>query len=317
MVFCHLCVTALVKRAVKWNKGEVAFVSKGYCNWKDAIVAFGKHEGSDCHKSAIEAVTLPIQCKDIAEQLSKQIASDKLDNRRCLLKIVSNVRYLARQGLAFRGNGDETNSNLLQLIKLRQDEDPRMKCWIERKTDKYTAHDMQNEMIKAMAFSVLQSLGKDIQSSDFFTVMCDECTDSSQLSVCIRWIDSQFEPQEDFIGLFKMDNVSATDIIKAMKETLENMKLSLSNCRGQCYNGASTMSGPKKGVAKLISVDTVEQPKAIYTHCYGHALNLSAGDTIKRCEIMEDALDIVFEASKLIKYSLKRDVKFVEAKLGT
>ena len=60
-------------------------------------MAFGKHEGSDCHKSAVEAiVTLPMQCKDIAEQLSKQIASDKLDNRLCLLKIVSNVSRAGR-----------------------------------------------------------------------------------------------------------------------------------------------------------------------------------------------------------------------------
>ena len=76
-------------------------------------------------------------------------------------------------------------------------------------------------------------------------------------------------------------------------------ELSLSNCGKQCYDGANTMSGPKKGVAKVISD---EQPKAIYTHCYGHALNLSVGDTIKHCKILKDALDIVFEVSKLIKY---------------
>ena len=112
VVFCHLCV---VKRAVK----EAAFVSKGYCNWKDVIVAFGKHEKSDCHKSAVEAiVTLPIQCKDNAERLSKQIASDKLNNQQCLLKIGSNVRYLARQGLAFRGNGYDTNSNFFATFKV-------------------------------------------------------------------------------------------------------------------------------------------------------------------------------------------------------
>ena len=102
VVFCHFCVTALVKRTVKWNKEEAAFVSKGYCNWKDAIVAFRKHEGSDCHKSAIEAIVrLPSQCKDIREQLSKQVASDKQDNQQCLLKVISNVRFLSRQGLAF------------------------------------------------------------------------------------------------------------------------------------------------------------------------------------------------------------------------
>ena len=89
------------------------------------------------------------------------------------------------------------------------------------------------------------------------------------------------------------------------------MKLSLSNCHGQCYDGASTLSGPKKGVAKLFSD---EQPKAIYTHCYGHALNLSAEDTIKRCKIMKNALDIVFEVSKLIKYSPKKNVKFEKLK---
>ena len=63
MVFCHLrVVTALVKRTVKWNKGEAAFVSKEYCSY------CRKHEGSDCHKSVIEAIVmLPSQCKEIAE----------------------------------------------------------------------------------------------------------------------------------------------------------------------------------------------------------------------------------------------------------
>ena len=56
------------------------------------------------------------------------------------------------------------------------------------------------------------------------------------------------------------------------------MNLSLSNCHGQCYDGASTMKGAKHGVAKH------EHLKAIYTHCYGHALNLAAGDAIKHCK---------------------------------
>ena len=28
VVFCHLCVTALVRNKIKWNKGESAFVSR-------------------------------------------------------------------------------------------------------------------------------------------------------------------------------------------------------------------------------------------------------------------------------------------------
>ena len=136
VVFCHPCVTALSRNKVKWSKGESAFVSRGYSNWKDAIMVYKKHEGSDCHKSSIEAiVTLPLQCKDIGEQLSNQVASEKRDNRQCLLKVLSNLRYLARQGIAIRGDGDESNSNFMQLLRLRQNEDPRIKDWIDKKTN--------------------------------------------------------------------------------------------------------------------------------------------------------------------------------------
>lgn len=31
-------------------------VTKGYSNWKDAIVAFKKHEKSACHKEAVEMI---------------------------------------------------------------------------------------------------------------------------------------------------------------------------------------------------------------------------------------------------------------------
>jgi hypothetical protein len=47
------------------------------------------------------------------------------------------------------------------------------------------------------------------------------------------------------------------------------------------------MSGVRNGVAKQI---TDEEPKALFTHCYGHSLNLSAGDTIKRCHTMKVAM---------------------------
>ena len=57
------------------------------------------------------------------------------------------------------------------------------------------------------------------------------------------------------------------------------MNLSLNNCHGQCYDGASNMSGAKNGVAKQIS------------DCYGHALNLAVRDTVKQSKIMRDALD--------------------------
>ena len=52
----------------------------------------------------------------------------------------------------------------------------------------------------------------------------------------------------------------------------------------------------------------------MYTHCYGHALNLAAGDTLKQSKLMKDALETTREITKLIKYSPRRDGIFQRLK---
>jgi len=58
------------------------------------------------------------------------------------------------------------------------------------------------------------------------------------------------------------------------------MNLTVSKVRGKCYDGASNMSGLRNSVAKQIK--DLEK-KALYTHCYGHSLNLAASDTLQNC----------------------------------
>lgn len=47
------------------------------------------------------------------------------------------------------------------------------------------------------------------------------------------------------------------------------------------------------------------EPRVVFTHCYGHALNLSVADTIKQLVTMKDCLDTCTEVIKLIKFSPK------------
>lgn len=89
-----------------------------------------------------------------------------------------------------------------------------------------------------------------------------------------------------------------------IKDVLLQLQIPTSKLRGQCYDGCGTMAGKKSGVATRIQQ---EEPRAIFTHCYGHALNLSVGDTIKSCKVMKNSLDTCFELIKLIKWSPKRD----------
>jgi len=100
-------------------------------------------------------------------------------------------------------------------------------------------------------------------------------------------------------------------LTSVIEDTLTRMNVSLQNCRGQCYDGARNISWAKRGVAANI---TQKEPRAVYTHCYGHALNLAVGDTVRSCKILPDTMDTVHEVSKLIKYSPKRDVQFEELK---
>ena len=71
------------------------------------------------------------------------------------------------------------------------------------------------------------------------------------------------------------------------------------------------MAGAKAGVAAKI--EEIE-PRAVFTHCYGHALNLGVSDTIKRSLAMKDCLDTCFELVKLIKFSPKREAMLREMK---
>ena len=78
------------------------------------------------------------------------------------------------------------------------------------------------------------------------------------------------------------------------------MSLTLQKCKGQCYDGCSTM-----GVAMIKEIE----PRALFTHCYGHALNLACADTIKQCKVVKEALEMTHEISKLVKCSPKRDAQ--------
>ena len=61
-----------------------------------------------------------------------------------------------------------------------------------------------------------------------------------------------------------MPTTNADAIKAALKDVLLHMNLKLNKCRGQCYDGCSTMSGSKNGVMVQIKKD---EKGALYTHC--------------------------------------------------
>ena len=156
---------------------------------------FRQHELSNCHKEAVEKIiTLPATTSDVVEMLCKTHAQKKSENRQVLLTIVSNLSFLDRQACAIRGDSNEHYSNFIQLFKLRGEDNPMIYEWMLKRTDKYTSHDMQNDMLKAMAHKVLQNINSQLHNASFFTIMADETTDASneeQLVIVFRYVRRQ------------------------------------------------------------------------------------------------------------------------------
>ena len=96
-----------------------------------------------------------------------------------------------------------------------------------------------------------------------------------------------------------MDSIEANVVVAVLKDIILRMNLELNKCRGQCYDGASNMAGIRNGTATQI---LKAEPRAVYTHCYGYALNLAACDTVQSNKILRDTLDTTNEISKLLKF---------------
>ena len=75
--------------------------------------------------------------------------------------------------------------------------------------------------------------------------MVDETTDSNreQAVLVLRYV-------HDKLYVHGLYNIHASTIVMMIKDCLQRLNLSISKVRGQCYDGASAMSGARSGVAR-------------------------------------------------------------------
>ena len=76
-----------------------SFVQSGYDNWKKALekgCSFERHEKADYHREAVLRYKIATSSAigDICDMTSTAYAPKHLENRKMLLKILSNLRFL-------------------------------------------------------------------------------------------------------------------------------------------------------------------------------------------------------------------------------
>lgn len=137
----------------------------------------------------------------------------------------------------------------------------------------YTTPAYQN-VFSIIAKLTRQNILNTVNKFGVYTIMVDETKDLSkneQMSFLFRFVDNDMNICEKSIGCYHMKKSNAESLASEILKILLTNNLDKMNCIGQCYDGASVMSGEHSGVQERIRS---EVPHAIYIHCYAHRLNV-------------------------------------------
>ncbi|XP_035714900.1 zinc finger MYM-type protein 1 [Folsomia candida] len=280
---------ALDMKIISLPSGNNSFLLYGFWNWKKGKERLGVHEKSETHRTAMLKLT-NIQRKpnQISSLLNSQIKSDQDAARKCFRTMFTTISFLGKQGIALQGH-EADRGNYLELLKLRMEEITELQTWL-RRSKPLTSHDIQNEMVDIISKNISRVIIKKTQNAREFSLIVDETTDVStneQVSICIRIVNDNLAPEEYFLGLYKTNSTTGESIFEVIQDVITRFGLDFSNLPGQCYDGASNMSGKCIGVQSRIQ--NIE-PRALYVHCMNHSLNLALQDTVKSIPFLRETL---------------------------
>ncbi|KAF0288044.1 Zinc finger MYM-type protein 1 [Amphibalanus amphitrite] len=311
-VLCFHCARANALSSSVPAK-EKAFITEGFSNWKKALQRFSQHARSEHHLRS-----LPPSRNSITGVIETADAKQQEVNRANLMKVITSIIYLARQGLALRGHGND-DGNLIELLKLRACDSEELEQWLRRK-ERYLHQDTQNEILQLVSHEVLRNIisgmrdavDGEVPDVPPFSVIVDGTQDISgneQQSICVRYVDKDFNVQEEFLGFYQAQSTTGADLSRLIEDALRRLNLPLTHLRGLAFDGAANMAGCVRGVQAILRE---KQPKALFVHCGAHCVNLAAKESCDVSTMLRNALYTINEVGRLFAESLKFREKFAE-----
>ncbi|KAL4089174.1 hypothetical protein QTP88_024236 [Uroleucon formosanum] len=204
-----LIKTPEFKKDISMNKNEKPVHLCFYSTLKQIIGTFKasltKHSRSENHLTSVERWNqyLAIQAKQ------NSVANLLISSRATL--------YLAKQGLAFRGNDESSLSknkgNFIELLETFADDS--MKIRLKSRYRHYTSPEYQNDLIHILGFCTRKNILNKMSPFSIYSILVDKTKDSSkkeQLSFLIRFVDINFNIFEKALGCSHMKKSDATSL---------------------------------------------------------------------------------------------------------
>nr|XP_047129330.1 52 kDa repressor of the inhibitor of the protein kinase-like [Hydra vulgaris] len=305
--------------------------------WSDAIRSFSNHEST---KNGLHAFTMPVfniflsRSSGISQPINVIIDTNVkekiIKNRQILRPIVDAIIFCGQTNTPLRGHRDDSQYlpeageyskcgtgcfNKLLNFAVRNGYDV-LGSHLNNcsKNASYISKTSQNEINKCCGEEISKSILSEVRKNVFFSIFADEACDSStkeQMSLVLRFVDSDFNIREDFIQFIDCsEGVKGKDLFNVLLNCVSNLNLDIKNCRGQGYDGASSVSGYINGLsAQVLNLNS----KALYTHCHSHRLNLSVCESCN-VQLVSEVFNKVRELSYFFNYSENRQ-KFLEGSI--
>ena len=181
-------------------------VNEGTKDWKNIGSKLKSHETSYEHVTNmdkwIELETRLRNKNTIDKEIQEQINKEKEHWENVLVRIITIIKYLSKNNLAFCGTNEKiyqkANGNFSSLIELLAEFDPVMQEHVKRiKNDDLHNHclskTIQNELIELLTSQIKNIILKKVKDAKYFSIILDCTFDVShqeQMTLILRSIDT-------------------------------------------------------------------------------------------------------------------------------
>ncbi|XP_025414184.1 zinc finger MYM-type protein 1-like [Sipha flava] len=314
------------------NKREARIDFSDPAQWPQSLnhdmrveIVLSKSEKIEFYETVLswnELKTRIIKNETIDDVHLKEIDKKKQYWKDVLKRILSAIFYLAKHGDEFRRSSDviytEHNGKFLGLIEMMAKFDPVIQEHVRRiknneTHDHYLSHQIQDELIELIAQKIRQQIVEEIKEAKYFSIMMDCTPDVSreeQLSIIIRILDMGNKImstipciKEYFIEFINVHNTTGYDLTNILLDKLNSIGIDLKDCHGQAYDNGANMKGQYKGVQSRI---IAKNPRAFFSPCACHNLNLLLGDIAKSSTVAVGFFGTIQRIYCLFASSIKR-----------